>query len=100
VLARKWNILEANKEMDDLTLQRYLDYYKKPLTPSSIAAAKKLTEVATMKKKQKNKTKAKKGSHSKKQNMTKASSKTSKMKGLLQQPRNPVSPMLGGSCYL
>jgi hypothetical protein len=45
--------LEEDKDLDDITLQQYLDIYRKPLSQSVIFAVKKLTEMAQMKKKKK-----------------------------------------------
>jgi hypothetical protein len=53
VLAKKWEILDVEKEMEKPTLQQYIDIYKKPLSQPAIMAIKKLTEVAEMKKKKK-----------------------------------------------
>lgn len=53
VLAKKWGILDHDKALEELTLQQYLDIYRKPLTPGAMEAIKKLTHVAQQKKKQK-----------------------------------------------
>lgn len=55
VLAMKWGIIEHDKALEELTLQQYLDIYRKPLTPGAMDAIKKLSQVA-----QKKKTKGKK----------------------------------------
>jgi hypothetical protein len=47
----------VEKEIEGLSLQQYLDIYKKPLSQPAIVAVKKLTEVAQMKKKKKKKQK-------------------------------------------
>jgi hypothetical protein len=52
-LAKKWEILDVEKEIEELILQQYIDIYKKPLSQPAIMAMKKLTEVAEMKKKKK-----------------------------------------------
>jgi hypothetical protein len=57
VLAKKWGILNVEKEIEGLSLQQYLNIYKKPLSQPAIVAVKKLTEVAQMKKKKKKKQK-------------------------------------------
>jgi hypothetical protein len=59
VLAKKWNILGADKEMDDLTLQQYLDFYKRPLSHLAIFVVNKMTKMTTIKKKKKKKKKKK-----------------------------------------
>jgi hypothetical protein len=51
VLAKKWGILDVEKEIEELTLQQYMDIYKRLLSQPAILAVKKLTEVAEMKKK-------------------------------------------------
>jgi hypothetical protein len=51
VLAKKWGILNVEEEMEDLTLQQHIDIYKKPLSQPAMAAVRKLTEIAMMKKK-------------------------------------------------
>jgi hypothetical protein len=53
MLAKKWGILDVEKEMEDLTLQQYINIYRKPLPQAAIMAVIKLTEVAEMKKKKK-----------------------------------------------
>jgi hypothetical protein len=45
--------LEADNELEDITLQQYLDIYRKPLSQPAMRAIKKLTEVAQMQKKKK-----------------------------------------------
>lgn len=55
VLARKWGMLKNEEEMDNLTLQQYLDIYRKPLSCSAMAAIKTLSEVAELKKVKKKK---------------------------------------------
>jgi hypothetical protein len=49
VLAKKWGILDVDKEMEELTLQQYIDLYRRSLSQHAIAAVRKLTEVAEMK---------------------------------------------------
>jgi hypothetical protein len=53
VLAKKWGILDVDKDLENLTLQQYVDIYRKPLSHSAMMAGQKLTEVAVMKKKKK-----------------------------------------------
>jgi hypothetical protein len=53
VLARKWAILDVDKELEELTLQQYINIYIKTLPQPAIMAVKKLTEVANMKNKKK-----------------------------------------------
>jgi hypothetical protein len=53
VLARKWAILDVDKELEELTLQQYINIYIKTLSQPAIMAVKKLTEVANMKNKKK-----------------------------------------------
>jgi hypothetical protein len=53
VLAKKWGILEVEEELEDITLQKYIDIYRKPLSQPSLMAIKQLTEVAEMKRKKK-----------------------------------------------
>jgi hypothetical protein len=45
-VATKCGILEEEQELDDMTLQKYLDMYKQPLNEESMQAIIKLTEVA------------------------------------------------------
>jgi hypothetical protein len=52
-LAKKWEILDVEKEIEELILQQYIDIYKKPLSQPAIMTMKKLTAVAEMKKKKK-----------------------------------------------
>jgi hypothetical protein len=53
VLAKKWGIVDVDKELEELTLKQYLDIYRKPLSQQALAAVRKLTEVAAMNKKKK-----------------------------------------------
>jgi hypothetical protein len=46
LLAKKWDIVDVDKEPEDITLQQYMDLYRKPLSHSTIATVRKLTEVA------------------------------------------------------
>jgi hypothetical protein len=65
LLAKKWGLVDVDKELEELTLQQYIDIYRKPLSQPAIAAIMKLTEVAEMKKKNKKMVPKKKGSKSK-----------------------------------
>jgi hypothetical protein len=49
MLAKKWEVLEDDKDLDDVTLQQYFDIYIKPLSQSAIHAIKKQTEMAALK---------------------------------------------------
>jgi hypothetical protein len=49
MLAKKWEVLEDDKDLDDVTLQQYLDIYIKPLSQSAIHAIEKQTEMAALK---------------------------------------------------
>lgn len=53
VLAKKWGILEEDKELESCTLQKYLDIYKRPLSEPAIEAVRTLSEVVEAKKKRK-----------------------------------------------
>jgi hypothetical protein len=53
MLAKKWGLLEADKRMEEITLQQYVDTYRQPLSQSAMAAVRKLTELAELKKKRK-----------------------------------------------
>jgi hypothetical protein len=53
MLTKKWGILSEDKDLEEITLQHYVDLYRKPLSQSAMAAVIKLTEVAKMKKKNK-----------------------------------------------
>jgi hypothetical protein len=57
VLAKKWGVLDMEKDMEDLTLQQYINIYKKPFSQQSMAAVRELTQVAELKKKKKSSTK-------------------------------------------
>jgi hypothetical protein len=50
LVAKKCGFLKDEKELDNMTLQNYLNMYKQPLSEESIAAMQKLTEVALEKK--------------------------------------------------
>jgi hypothetical protein len=58
VVAKKCGVTEKNQDLDNLTLQQYLEMYKQPLTEHSIEAITKLSEVVEGKKKKKNGKKA------------------------------------------
>jgi hypothetical protein len=58
IVARKCGILEDDQEMDNLTLQQYIDLYKHPLTDQSIEVIVELTDVVEDNKKKKKKKKA------------------------------------------
>lgn len=53
LVARKCGILEEKQELDNMTLQKYLDLYKQPISEDSMEAIKKLAEVADINKKKK-----------------------------------------------
>jgi hypothetical protein len=74
MLAKKWGMMETDKELDDITLQQYLDIYRKPLSHSAIQAVRKLTEMAAIKKKKRV------AQHKTKQNNSKGIPKGSKGK--------------------
>jgi hypothetical protein len=59
-VARKCGITEEDQELEDLTLQQYIDMYKHPLSEESMATVMKLTEVAQGKQKKKKDKKKKK----------------------------------------
>jgi hypothetical protein len=75
MLSKKWGMMETDKELDDITLQQYLDIYRKPLSHSAIQAVRKLTEMAAIKKKKK-----RVAHHKTKQNNSKGIPKGSKGK--------------------
>lgn len=80
MLAKKWGIVDHDKALEELTLQQYLDIYRKPLTPGAMEAIKKLSQVAQQKKNnmkvQKHATKLKKANLKSKQ-----ASKTASVEG-------------------
>jgi hypothetical protein len=47
------SILEEDKELDSMTLQQYLNMYKRPLSEEAMEAITQLSEVAAKKKKKK-----------------------------------------------
>jgi arsenate reductase-like glutaredoxin family protein len=55
VLAQNCGIIREDEDLDDMTLQQYIDMYEHPLNEESLQAILKLTEVATEKKKKKEK---------------------------------------------
>jgi hypothetical protein len=57
LLAKKLGIVKQDDNMEEMTLQHYLDLYKQPLTEHSMEAIKGLTEVAMQKAKKKKKQK-------------------------------------------
>jgi hypothetical protein len=59
LVAKKWGVVEEDQDLNDLTLQQYLDMYKKTLTEESMEAVLKLTEVAKEKKNKKKDSKRK-----------------------------------------
>jgi hypothetical protein len=65
LVAKKWGILEEEKEMDNMTLQQYIDMYKQPLNEDALDAIQALTKVAddvnSKKKKKKDKKNKKEG---------------------------------------
>jgi hypothetical protein len=61
LVARKCGILEEEDELDEMTLQQYLNMYKNPLNEEAMEAITKLSEVAVEKKIKKKDKKKKKG---------------------------------------
>jgi hypothetical protein len=57
LVAKKCGILQEDEEMEQLTLQQYIDMYKQPLSDKSMEAIIKLTEVSCEKQKKKKKSK-------------------------------------------
>jgi hypothetical protein len=53
LIAKKCGIIEEDENLDAITMQHYLDVYRKPLTDDSLEAIHKLTEIAVEKKKKK-----------------------------------------------
>lgn len=49
-IARKWGVIPENQVLDDITLQQYLDLYKKPLTDEAMEAINELSKVQQKKK--------------------------------------------------
>jgi hypothetical protein len=55
LIARKCGIVEEDKELDNTTLQQYVEMYKQPLSKESMQAIVDLTEVINARKKKKKK---------------------------------------------
>jgi hypothetical protein len=53
LVAKKCGIMEEDQEMDNMTLQQYLNMYKQPLTEEYVEAIRKLADIAEKKKKKK-----------------------------------------------
>jgi hypothetical protein len=66
LVAKKCGITKENEDLDDMTLQQYVDMYKQPLLEQAMDAIVKLTEVADEKKKKKKIGKGKKDKKAKK----------------------------------
>jgi hypothetical protein len=61
VIAKKCGVLDEEQDMDNLTLQKYLNLYKQPMSDASLDAITTLSEAAQeLKKKKKDKKKKKK----------------------------------------
>jgi predicted solute-binding protein len=52
-VARKCGFLKKGQDMDNITLQHYIDMYRQPLSEESLEAISKLSEMAVEKKKMK-----------------------------------------------
>jgi hypothetical protein len=62
VIAKKCGVLDEEQDMDNLTLQKYLNLYKQPMSDASLDAITTLSEaVQELKKKKKDKKKKKAG---------------------------------------
>jgi hypothetical protein len=64
LVAKKWGVLQEDKDLDSMTMKQYMDMYKKHINEESIEAIEKLTEVVIDKKSKKVKKKKKKGKES------------------------------------
>jgi hypothetical protein len=53
VLAKKWGLLNSDRDLEEITLQQYMDLYKKLLSQLAVVVVHKLIEVTEMKKKKK-----------------------------------------------
>jgi site-specific recombinase XerC len=51
VLAKKWGLLNSDRDLEEITLQQYMDLYKKLLSQLAVVVVHKLTKVTEMKKK-------------------------------------------------
>jgi alanyl-tRNA synthetase len=58
-VARKCGVLPDEQELDNLTLQQYMDMYNQPLTEQAIEVINKLSKISTSSKKMKGKKKNK-----------------------------------------
>ncbi|GJN16082.1 hypothetical protein PR202_gb03032 [Eleusine coracana subsp. coracana] len=52
IVAKKCGVIKDNQKLEGMTLQQYINLYKRPLTTGSVQAILKLTEVASKKKKE------------------------------------------------
>jgi hypothetical protein len=89
LVARKYDILEEDKEMNSMTLQQYLNMYKSPLSEEAMEAITQLFEVAAKKKKGKKKKKCA-DDQDKRSKKNKNPSKVSSSNAARGQPREPV----------
>jgi hypothetical protein len=97
LVAKKCGVIDEEKELDNMTLQSYIDMYKCPLSEDSMEAIKKLTEVASeKKKKKKSKQKEIKGQYEKKKD--KKGLKPSSRGMLSWRPEAPACVALVVSC--
>jgi hypothetical protein len=95
LVARKCGILEEEQELDDMTLQKYLDMYKQPLNEESMQAIIKLTEVAGEKIKKKKKDKKKRETDEAKEEDARKQQNAEKKKNK-KDNRNPKVSRIGG----
>jgi hypothetical protein len=77
LVAKKWGVLQEDKDLGSMTMKQYMDMYNQHLNEESIEAIEKLTEVAIDKKSKKVKKKKKKG----KESLNSAAEKQEKKKG-------------------
>jgi hypothetical protein len=94
-VATKCGILEEEQELDDMTLQKYLDMYKQPLNEESMQAIIKLTEVAGEKIKKKKKDKKKRETDEAKEEDARKQQNAEKKKNK-KDNRNPKVSRIGG----
>jgi hypothetical protein len=81
MIAKKWGMLDTDKDLEDITLQQYIDIYRKPLSKTAIQAVKELIEMNVMMKKKKRAAQSKAG-----KSRSNGSTKTSKAEKL--KPRS------------